>query len=216
MKRVDENFSINYSPLVLDVNDIRELCDIIKSPDKSLQIKSGKFIYDDIDEFIEKNKDITLHELEILESSRYISLDFDRLSARLYTSSSSSENMGIVFALDSLLKKKTRKPLFIYTYWTVILSPSIYQIFSSFVFRNKPQFFWIDIFFTFIVFLFVLHICFVNVRKHSIIHVMDSRKLGFFKNNMEKIVVALISALVTATFGYFGPIVWQKLTAISQ
>lgn len=198
MKKIQKSKSKKYLPVVLHLEDLKEIEEILleSSANKSnIEISDENFVYNSVDELLNKRSDETLSSLDFKLSDPYIVIEFSKIESSIYVSGR-DENQSIVlfYRLDSLLQKKVRMLGFAYSF-KFLFACNFFIILSGFFNLNPILKLLLMISSLFWLVWFVI----INLTRHSLI-VLRSRKIaGFWRKNKDTIVVGLICALAGAS-----------------
>jgi hypothetical protein len=75
VKKIDVSLRAEYSPIILYVEDLNEIFSIIADVCKNIKINDGNYEYDNTEEFLDKNKDRELYNIEITATEPYVCTD---------------------------------------------------------------------------------------------------------------------------------------------
>ena len=199
MERLDKSQSHSFQPVRVQTKAIKEMLTYLEGRE-GLEIIADDVRYESANELVQDRGNTRVKELHITARSPYISLDLDRISARLYTNSSSPEATGLFVTIRGLLRKCEAKPRIFYNYYRFIaLGVSASWIFylpvlSSYHFLRI----YISMFFL----AWMIWVGYVSLTRYSDVYIDDGvGKPGFFSRNKDTIVVGTVTAIIGAIVG---------------
>lgn len=198
MEKLDKPLTKNYGPLVMWASDLAELLSELKDCN-NIEFVADDVKFDTVDEFVRESRGHSPSEVKIGASNPYLSVTLDRITAKLYVSSSQLLASGLFLRIDSILSRCERKPKFIYGIWWVWFSSSLVWI--IFLPPLKPYSYLVVWFFGLYI-PWLIYIAFLNIWRFSVIQPMHrEERPSFIRRNLDGIVIAIISALLGAIGG---------------
>ncbi len=211
MKKLDKSISENYLPIKLYLDDLETIEEILKEVSNSISFEAENYKFDSIEELKGNLKLTQINELEVKTSSPYISIDFTRIWARVYVSSSETSNAGVFYKLDQIISRRTRKPRWKYSFYffnitTIILlmngMPLIQRLFSR---SLNP---YVSLTISAIWFIWMIWFFYVRFRQHTVIVLAHrNSEKPFLQRNKDNLILAIISALLGAILGVAGTLI---------
>jgi hypothetical protein len=200
MERITRTLSRSFKPVRLYLDDIEEIVTIIKEIDAQPKIQVEDFRLDNLEEMTSLKKDM-LHEMNISSTRPYISLEMRPSWIRLYISEDKAESRGIFEKIRTILVSRKRPftwiihNSFLYSVWCIL---ALYGV----VWGVRLKSIILTASFAII---FILAIVFTiygindQFKRYTIIipkYKQDSP--NFIKRNRDKIIIAIISAIIGA------------------
>lgn len=215
MKKKSQSFSQNFKMPHLFREDLEELENIIKdlSP-RQCKFETKDFEYNSIQEISEKA--MARNDFHIQMYDPYISIDFCKTSARIYSSDDDIKALGIVKKMSVIIEKRERKSLWKLSKLSNFLAPILIwspfilmMFFSKEIIKLNIVLFVITVLITwFMAIIWWMVAYHAYLKNFSFIEfVYKKNKSNFFTRNKDQIIVgiivAIISIVATLFFQYF-------------
>lgn len=209
MQKLDRPQTKDYGPLIMWASDLEYLFAELNNC-TGIEFVADDVKFESVDEFVEFSKGRNPSSVEITAGEPYLSIELYQRWARIYVSSSDLLASGLFLKIDSILSRCERKPRFFYQYaWvigSVIVIPNIFYLppLKSYDYLNL----WASVF----AFSWMLYVAFIHLWRFSIVRPMHREESpGFFRRNIDAIVVAVIAALFGAIVGVAGTKMVEKV-----
>lgn len=196
MKQVSQSKSIDLPPTELYLEDINELFQVIQGVAKDVRIEVPGYELETPDELgalAQKLPEKVLHELRIMASEPYLTLDFYPHSSRLYISDQTLELLGVQTKISELISRRKQALWWAMNPWMVpVLGPMAIYVGAQF---NKWVLGAVSVIVTAVYWWMYRRL----FRRYTIIF-LKSRKEhdSFWERNQDKIILAVLSALLGA------------------
>ena len=199
MEKLDIPQSKDYGPLVMWAGDLVELLSVLKDC-TNIEFVADDVKFESIEEFVKESKGRNPSIVKITARDPYLTVELYHRWARLYISSSQLLPSGLFLKIDSILNRCERKPKFFYGYaWAYgssLVLPNIFYL------PPLKPYSYLSIWVIGLTFSWIIYIAFVHLWRFSIIQpIHREERSGFFRRNIDSIVVAVISALLGAVGG---------------
>jgi hypothetical protein len=196
MERIKQSLSKEYMGVRIYLSDLREIERTLQGA-KSIEITMGNLRFDSINDLATNFKSRYIRELKISTFQPYVSVEFTRLSVRLFVSSDERDEAGIFYAIDRVLIARHRKPAFMYSFYTMwvgnFVSPIISWLFPEMWISAAVAILWS---------LWLAWLLYIRLRKSSDIRVYERHeKLGFFERTKDQLALAAISSISSLLIG---------------
>ena len=206
MKKIAKPLSKSYLPIALTKNDLIEIERNLRNICTKIDIEADGYAFSSIQELLNELPSRRLYELELTGHAPFVSMTFDKMTARLYVNSEAPASSGLFFELDRFLQTKQRWPGFMYTYvfvWAInaILILNAFQPIIQSKLREiilVPLSIW------------VFWACFVRLKLQSHVTTRESSNEGFFVRNSDSILTNVLTAVLSVALGVVGTILTQK------
>ena len=205
MKKVTQSHGENTKPVKLYLDDLEEIIEILKGACDEIEIQCGDMMLDSLDELLILKKEV-LHDLKICGRKPYISADMSPRGIWLFISEDTAESRGLFEKVKTILLR-CRRPFTWFLHnsfltgiaWPLTLLGAVYgfKVQSKFMIALFGILFVLSIFWAIYGFQDWSRRYTVVIPKHRI------ESPGFAKRNRDKILLAVISALIGAMVTYF-------------
>lgn len=211
MKKIDKSLSKDYLPVKLYLDDLEQIDEIMKEASTSLSFETEDFKFDSIEELKNNLKKAQINELHVKSSSPYITIDFTRMWARVYVSSSETSSAGIFFRLDQIISNRTRILKWLYSFYFIwVTNISVWLISGTFglTFISSRMNPYTSITLTALSSMWLFWVLFIRLRSHSIIFLTHrGSEKPFLQRNKDNLILAIISAILGAILGIAGTLI---------
>ena len=197
MKRLDKSISKNFRPLLLYEEEIRDVVELLANRSKELEIKADGFAFETVDELFKKFAPNRIKQLEITTHDPYISIDLDRISARIYSGSSEPRPLGLFHQSASILQRHSRFYGFLCSYlmtWVAIL---IHIVVTNFLIKGKQ-----GLIVTGVFLIYWSWAMYNLMLRHARIYLSKADSPGaFWFRNKDNLLVGLITGILGVVLG---------------
>lgn len=214
MKRKNQTFNKELKMPRLFREDLEFIEKIIKEElqPREYKIETREYEYETVDLIPRDHETVT--ELHIQTYTPYISIDFNRYSARVYAADDDLKTTGALTKIIEILIKKERK----ISYWSqeiaIYLTPFLFGALFTFIITRKIELtrHWLAIG-IFILILVVVWwaVSFYSMFRFSEINFFTSKKRqNFLQRNKDQIILLIIGAFAGAVFTVLIQGIFQK------
>lgn len=209
MERIDKRNSKSYPPLILYIEELKEIIGVFKESSECPKIKSGDYKYESMDELIANCKGQCINDLDNSIYNPLISLTLTNKYASLSCHSSKPAPMGLFHNIDKILTKAVIPFHAAFHHYTVFaLMMPISAMMAYFFFTNIP----LGIFIAAALIYYWYFSFRLDEKRHSRIWIKHrSETGGFLKRNKDQLIVALIAAVVGGAIGVVGTLLVSHL-----
>lgn len=203
MKKINKTLSKSYITARVFLDDLKTIEELIKDH-QGYNIEAGDYEFKNVEELRNKYNNQKLNKVKISAHNPYITIEFHKMWVKLYCGSDDIESAGLFYKLDSIISSSSRKPSFIYSYYSIwFINIVLFLIPRSSVIYNN------NLIFEIISPIFILWIFWVGyVRLLNSGEVVLSEKgdvKNYFSRNKDTITTAIISGLVVAIAMVYFP-----------
>jgi hypothetical protein len=217
IKRNPSPHTKSFPPLVLWRDDIEEIASVLKAHGSTVEIFAGEFAFEAVDELVERFGMIhPIFDLKMSGHPPYTSIDLNRFQSRLYVSGDSNGS-GVFFEVSKILAARQRWFSVLYSQWFIwtIITLNIVLPLVLTSLRLSPAYWVVGL--NVVVLSCISWAAFVNVRRHSVIHL--ERRIetkSFLQRKKDDIATIIISAIVGVTLGIIGTKLADKVWPASE
>jgi hypothetical protein len=213
MKRNPKPLTKAYLPLVLWREDLDEIASILQRREAVIQFEADDYSFEKLEElethFGSKDK----NELKIASAEPYVSIELGPRGARLYVSASSSDASGVFFELDKVLTTRQRRFPALYTFWfTCLFGPIVANTINLInIYTNLPRSIALaSSLVSLVIVTWTFWVLYIRRWWHSVIRMRRrSATVSFVHRNKDRLVVAIIAAIVGAVLGVVALKLWE-------
>jgi len=216
MKKIDKSISKEYLPVNLYLDDLENIHGILREVSDSVSIETDEYKFDTIEEVASNRKGDRIKELHLKTTTNpHVTLGFTPLWARIYVSSSEANGAGIFYKLNQVIEKRTRTLKWLYSFYVPFIVGGIMLLSSRFLpsltYSSSPFYVSLAVSVTALLFMWVIWITYVRLRKHSTIALIHrSTEKSFLQRNKDNLILVIISALLGAILGVAGTLIVNK------
>lgn len=204
MKKVkkEKSFLKKYWPVVVYLDDLREVVEVMKAICTSVELSSDDYIFESLDDAKEHFSNRIQTNFKISGSGPYSRVDYSRWETEVYVSSG-DKSAQLFHELDEILIRQQRHLPFLYSYWIWIVS-GLLGLFSFLFGQSMSDFAsWIISGFSILVSLWFLYVMIVVTRRHSLIRFEQRSKTPtFFEQNKNAILMSILTGIISGGIGY--------------
>ncbi len=192
-------------PLIFFKDDLEELEHILNKENLAYSIESKEYIFDNISELIKQSNEMKIVDIKIRINNPYIIINLFKNYTEIYASDISDiQTSGIVYNVEALFKKSSRKPIFIYSYKYSIPIIILFILFTNQLINinlNKWIVLGILIIEIFIWF-WIIYGIFIKLKNVvKIIPYNRIEKKGFYEKNKDQIILGIGTSIFGAIAG---------------
>ncbi|MEK7080851.1 MAG: hypothetical protein AAB902_00425 [Patescibacteria group bacterium] len=206
MIKKSQSLSKNYKMPHLYLDDLSSLEEIFKeSNPKKYKLETKDFEYQSTSELKEDNS--IIHELVFRTHEPYISLSFDKNSARIYTDNDDLTTSGLISKINNKIKPTEQKGLFYIVKIIPFIGPPtfVWTLLSGiFYWKKNGEILSILLFIIAIITGFASYLSFKkDIWEYSTIELsLRKNKKNFFERNKDQLINTIISVLLGAILTY--------------
>lgn len=204
MKKIIQSYGEHIAPVRVYLDDIQEIIGILRDSCEEVLIQTSNNQLDNVDELVSLRKDM-LHDLKIYGRRPYISIDMEPNQIWLFVSEDTPESRGLFEKVKVVLLKCTRP--FTWLLHSSFLNGIAWPLtILGAVLSWRMNSNLLTAFFAILFLLCVLWVVYGyydRFNRYTVVvprHRIDSP--NFLKRNTDKIVLAIISALIGALVSY--------------
>jgi hypothetical protein len=203
MKKLDVSDLVNFGPLVVWADDLKDIADVLSEIDANPEIVADDTQFDSAEELIDKFKEKTVRKISFEARNPHIILTLSQQSASVYISARNTTTLGILNKLSSILQAREHRPralylpLYVVSAQLIILALLVIGATFGIIRYNQSLVALLIVGIMYIA--WMSYIFYLSTKKFCVIHVM--RKLdkpGFLRSNADKIAIAIVSAIIGA------------------
>lgn len=196
MKQVSKSLSKTYLTAKVFLEDLEGIQTVLnKSED--FKIKTEDYEFSNVQELKSKYNNQKLNGVKISTRNPYVYIEFEKLWVRLYCGSDENTDAGVFYKLDSIISATSRKPDFLYSYYSFLLGDILFFIISTLVGNSNIEKAEAVILGTIFIlwFMWVIYIRLFNSGEVILTQKGDMK--NFLSRNKDQIVVGVFVAVVT-------------------
>lgn len=205
MEKINKTLSKEYLPVKVFIDDLKKIEEVLNNLTSSIdfEIRTDDYKFTSIEELIANSEGEKINSLAISIHSPYISIDFRKMSTRLYCGSDDMVATGAFHKIDSIISSTLRKPSFFYSYYFTYGFNILWLIFLNI--SNVASK---------VILGFLLSLYFVWVFWVGYIRLMNSSEIvfenkgsvrGWFIRNRDQLFIGVIITLVTIVSTHYFP-----------
>lgn len=209
MKRINKPLSKEYLPVRIFLDELEQIEELLSIDKSGYKIEFENIEFMNVEELRKKYENKSITNLKITSITPYVNIELNKLWARLYVGSDNNSEAGLFYKLNNIVSASTRKPSFLYSYYTQwsgyigfmilkLLSQGIaYQIFSIL---------------NYLVLAWALWVIYIRLSKHSEIILSKRHDIkSFLARTKDQIVVGLFTGAICTALGVLGTIIAYKM-----
>jgi hypothetical protein len=211
MKKVNKSISKEYLPIKIYIDDIEQIVAIFDENKLKYTIETEQYKYDSLSELIDSAQEKKIKSLEIKTYQPYITVEFQKMWAKLYVSSDETFTTGIFHKIDTIINKSKRLMPFIYSYYFVWIMNIVIAIEGILNKSGKlfPEY--IDTTISTVWLFWLARILYIRMVTHSSIQLIKKEHVtNFFQRKRDDLILSLLSAIVGAILGVAATILTTK------
>lgn len=211
MKKLDKSISKDFSPVVMYLEDLKDIERILREKGEDFQIKHADCLYDSVQELVDLIGSKEIKDVEIGSRNPYVSIGLKSTSTALYVSGGDTTLIsGIFHQIEEVISRSNRRPRWIYkpsgAFILSILLIVIYEIFKAAGNAGYKTGGFL------LVLWGILYIggSWVTLFHHSLVRLYE-KPSGFIIRNRDQLIIQTFTALIAAAGGYLLAIVQKWL-----
>jgi hypothetical protein len=209
MKKLDKPLSKEYPPLKLYLEDVEEIERILSDGSSTVSVETDDYTFPSVKEFAESYRQKRIHTLHIKGSNPYVTIDFDRVSSRIYVSSSSTDGSGIFYLLDQVLRRRILPGHWLYSFKLLMTLNILIPVASTLGLTGPLP---VTVTLSSLLLFWMFRAAYVRLKRHSLVVVSDKlSRQGFLRRNKDNLAIVIISALLGAVLGVGGTLLVNYL-----
>jgi len=193
MERLQKSLWKEYITSKISADQLEEIEAILKTTE-GIKIETEDFRFESISELKNKYKDQILETLKITTSKPYISIEFNKISIRLFTYSDDEKSTSIFYKIDSIISKSTLKPNFLYTYYFV-WTGNLFIWLVPLINKNS-NFFHVSVVLSSLIFLWNLWVGYIRLFRSSQIFISNEKKSFYWVKNIGGQITATVLGII--------------------
>jgi len=203
MKKINKTLSKSYITARLFLDDLKSIEELIGNK-RSYSIETEDYEFKNIEELKNKYNNQKLNKVKISAHDPYITIEFHKMWVKLYCGSDDTESAGLFYKLDSIISSSSRKPNFVYSYYSIWFINIILFLIprTSVIYNNNLIFGIISAIFI----LWILWVGYVRLLNSSEVILSEKGDVkNYFSRNKDTLTSAIISGLVVAILIAYFP-----------
>jgi hypothetical protein len=204
MKKVkkEKSFSKKYWPVVVYLDDLREVVETMAQHCATLEISSEDYIFESLDDAKEHFGNRPQLNFKVRASDPYSYVEYSRMETELHVSPG-GKSAQLFHEVDELMIRQQRHLPFLYSWWMWL--PSMVLPLISLAAQKHIGETGSSILSTIAMLfsLWFLYVMYINGRRHSLVKLQRRSELPtFLEQNRNAIVMSVITGLISGGIGY--------------
>jgi hypothetical protein len=195
--KIEQKYSAKYVPTVLWWEDVTEIFETLQANAKAVELETAKYKFTTLDIAKEHFGTSPQYDVKFSSSSPYVNLE----PGSLYVGGGPSAAQ-IFMEIDSVLKRRQRRPRWIYGSWLIIPSIGLglvtYGIAGD---TAKYTVLTVQVIFT----LLYMYSVYVGLRRAMVVHPQKRSEVpGFFGRNKDQVLMYVVTTVLGGLLTFAG------------
>jgi small-conductance mechanosensitive channel len=205
MEKIKESVEINYLPVKIFLDEIKEIVFLFKEANIPFIITTDLYEYDNYEELYSNEKSVTVKYLTIRSNKfNYISITFGQYGAFLRMTKENLEAEGVYSKINKLIKKRQRPFAFIYSLYFIVfvVNPLLFVI-PMYLGLSHVITAYASLILCTIAISLIICLCYIRLKRGAIVELIERKeRSNFFKRKKDEIFLAIISAILGGAVTY--------------